>query len=54
MRFEYLVVDVKPGRHAADQIQDQLNGLGAEGWELIASFLRENQQPCFVLKKKID
>ena len=51
-KYEYLVKDVKRGQLAEDQIQTQLNELGEEGWELVACFLRQTEEPCFVFKKK--
>ena len=50
MKFEYQVKPFSAGQ-PPDQIEKVLNQLGESGWEVVATFVKQDSTLCFVLKK---
>lgn len=56
-RWNYRVVTIKPGTFKKQddknvEIEDQLNRLGTEGWELINVIQNAGSYPTYYLKRK--
>lgn len=55
MNFEYRVVPIGAGQQMPpEQVEDQLNKMGASGWELVSVLSREKTRPCLLFKKASD
>ena len=50
MKFEYQVKFFSAGQ-PPDQIEKVLNQSGESGWEVVATFVKQDSTLCFVLKK---
>ena len=50
MKFEYQVKPFSAGQ-PPDQIEKVLNQSGESGWEVVATFVKQDSTLCFVLKK---
>jgi signal transduction protein with GAF and PtsI domain len=50
MKFEYQVKLFSAGQ-PPDQIENVLNQSGESGWEVAATFVKQDSTLCFVLKK---
>ena len=50
MKFEYQVKLFSAGQ-PPDQIEKVLNQSGESGWEVAATFVKQDSTLCFVLKK---
>ena len=50
MKFEYQVKPFSAGQ-PPDQIEKVLNQSGESGWEVVATFVKQDSTVCFVLKK---
>jgi hypothetical protein len=50
MKFEYQVRPFSAGQ-PPDQIEKVLNQSGESGWEVVATFVKQDSTLCFVLKK---
>ena len=50
MKFEYQMKPFGAGQ-PFDQIEKVLNQLGESGWEVVATFVKQDSTLCFVLKK---
>ena len=50
MKFEYEVKPFSAGQ-PPDQIEKVLNQSGESGWEVVATFVKQDSTLCFVLKK---
>jgi hypothetical protein len=50
MKFEYQMKPFGAGQ-PSDQIEKVLNQLGESGWEVVATFVKQDSTLCFVLKK---
>ena len=50
VKFEYQVKPFSAGQ-PPDQIEKVLNQSGETGWEVVATFVKQDSTLCFVLKK---
>jgi hypothetical protein len=51
MKFEFLVLDARLDERKAADLERDLNALGNEGWELVATFGLHNQ--TFVMQRVV-
>lgn len=54
-RWSYQVIEIKPGllgRFKPQVIQDELNRLGLQGWELVSLVVSSPMAPAIVVLKK--
>jgi len=56
-RWNYRVITIKPGTFKKQEdknleIEDQLNRLGSEGWDLVSVVSATGAHPQFFLKRK--